>query len=98
VKIKGKAAYRYAREGKQVDIKPKIVEIKLIEILDYKWPIFKLKIVCGSGVYIRSLARDIGDKLKTGAYMAGLVRTRVGKFDIQSTIKIDSFINYSIVL
>lgn len=91
VKIKGKAAYKYAREGKQIEIKSRIVEIKSIEILDYKWPILKLKIVCGSGVYIRSLARDIGEQLKIGAYMAGLERTRVGEFTIQNASTIDNF-------
>jgi len=91
IKIKGKSAYKYARAGQKIELKPRIVEIKSIEILDYKWPVLKLKIVCGSGVYIRSLARDIGEKLKTGAYMAGLERIRVGEFDKKNSSTLEKF-------
>ncbi len=60
-----------------------------IEILNYEYPVIKLKITCGKGVYIRSLARDIGEKLKTGAYMQSLVRTRVGEFKLDDAIKLE---------
>lgn len=87
VKVGGKEAYKYARQGKEVKMKPRIVEIKLIEILDYNWPILKLKVITGQGVYIRSLARDIGEKLKTGGYLADLERTRVGQFTKDQAVK-----------
>ena len=63
--------------------------IKNIELLDYKYPIVKLKITCGKGVYIRSLARDLGEKLKTGGYLKSLIRTRVGKFTLEKAEKLD---------
>jgi tRNA pseudouridine55 synthase len=84
IKVGGKVAYKQARIGKALKLEPREVKIKNIELLDYKYPVIKLKITCGKGVYIRSLARDIGEKLKTGAYMKSLVRTRVGDFKIEN--------------
>lgn len=80
LKIKGKPAYAYAREGKNVEMKPRPVFIKEIEVLSYEYPDICLRVVTGAGVYIRSLARDIGVALGTGAYMADLERTRVGEY------------------
>ena len=90
IKIKGKPAYKYARRGQNLDLKPRLVNIKQIEILDYRWPILKLRIVCDAGVYIRSLARDIGQKLEVGAYLVDLVRTRVGEFSLDKSLKLKS--------
>ena len=89
LKIKGKPAYKYARQGGTLVLEARDVEIKNIELLDYKYPALKLKITCGKGVYMRSLARDIGEKLKTGAYMKSLVRTRVGDFKIENAVKLE---------
>ncbi len=80
VKVKGQKAYKLARKGKEVELKSRKVEVKEIEILDYKLPYLKLRFVTGSGVYIRSLARDIGRELGTGGYLYDLERTRVGDF------------------
>jgi len=80
VKIKGKEAYKLARRGQKPNLGPRPVEIKEIKILKYQWPYLKLKVTTGPGVYIRSLARDIGRELETGAYLAELERTRVGDF------------------
>lgn len=80
IKISGKPAHRRVRKGEKIELKPRKVEIKNIKILNYKWPYLEIKIVCGSGTYIRSLARDIGKKLKCGAYLKELERIRVGKF------------------
>lgn len=80
IKIKGIKAYKLARQGKPINMPPRIVEIKKIELLNYNWPYLEIKAITGSGVYIRSLARDIGRELGTGGYLAGLVRTRVGQF------------------
>jgi len=80
VKIKGKEAYKLARRGQKPNLGPRPVEIKEIKILKYQWPYLKLKVITGPGVYIRSLARDIGRELETGAYLAELERTRVGDF------------------
>ncbi|PIY95945.1 MAG: tRNA pseudouridine(55) synthase TruB [Candidatus Kerfeldbacteria bacterium CG_4_10_14_0_8_um_filter_42_10] len=93
VKIKGKKAYQLARRGKQVDLKFRQVEIKAIEILQYRWPYLKLRTVTGPGVYIRSLARDIGSKLKTGGFLADLERTRVGSFTKEKSLSLEELSN-----
>lgn len=80
IKIKGKTAYSYARKGQTVTLKPRPVQIHSIVIQKYLWPNLKIKIVCGSGVYIRSLARDIGRALGVSAYLHDLERTRVGHY------------------
>jgi len=82
VKVKGREAYKYARKGKEVKLEPRKREVKGIEILEYEWPILKLRIVTGAGVYIRSIARDLGEELRTGGYLKNLVRTRVGEYKI----------------
>ncbi len=86
IKIDGKEAYKYMRADKEVEMKPREVIIKEIELLNYEWPILSLRVVTGPGVYIRSLARDIGRALQTGGYLTGLVRTRVGDFALENAI------------
>ena len=88
-KIKGRRAYQLARKGKEVKLEPVKVTVHNIELLDYKWPIIKLKIHCGKGFYVRSLARDIGEKLGVGGYLSDLKRTRVGHFSIERAIPIE---------
>ena len=80
IKVNGREAYKLARAGREVEMKPREIEIKKIDITDYKWPVLKLKVVTGPGAYIRALARDIGDELGVGGYLADLERTRVGQF------------------
>ena len=88
VKIKGKPLYFYARKGIKINPKEREVEIKNIKIIKYKWPILKIKVLCGPGVYIRSLANDLGKYLKTGGYLKNLIRTRVDDFSLKNCIKI----------
>jgi len=71
-----------------VEMKSRIVEIKSIEITSYKWPLLSIKVVCGSGLYIRSLARDLGKKLGTGGYLHNLVRTRVGEYKLEDCLQL----------
>jgi tRNA pseudouridine55 synthase len=92
VKIEGKRAYEYARKGIAIEIKPKILEIKAIEVLNFALPVVKLRIVCGKGTYIRALARDIGEALGSGAYLTGLRRTRVGEYDLSHAINMVDFL------
>lgn len=80
INIKGQRAYDLARRGKEVKLQPRTVEIKAITIISYLWPELKLRVTTGPGVYIRSLARDLGERLGTGGYLAGLERTRVGRY------------------
>ena len=89
VKIGGRRAYKLSRAGQDVEIQPRTVSIHSISLLDFEYPNFKLKIDCGSGTYIRSLGRDIGLQLGSGAVMTNLVRDAVGEFDIASAISTD---------
>ena len=88
IKLKGKPLYEYAREGKLPEIKSRKVFVKNIEILKYEFPILKLKITTGPGVYIRSIARNLGTELKTGGYLYSLIRTRVGEVTEKDCLKI----------
>ena len=88
VKVKGREAYKSARKGIAVELKPRKVLIKKIKIIKYKWPYLLLDVVTGPGVYIRSLARDLGKKLKVGGYVADLKRIRVGEFTEKKCLKI----------
>ncbi|HEY3388506.1 MAG TPA: tRNA pseudouridine(55) synthase TruB [Prolixibacteraceae bacterium] len=92
IKIDGKRAYEYARKGIAIEIKPKILEVREIEVLSFSIPEVKLRIVCGKGTYIRALARDIGEALNNGAYLTGLRRTRVGDYDLNQAINLADFL------
>ncbi len=89
IKIKGKPAYKYARKGNKIKIEAKKIKISKIEIIDYEFPIVRLRINCGSGTYIRSLAHDLGKKLNTGGYLTALRRTKIGDFSIDSAIELE---------
>ena len=91
IKVNGKEAYKLARKGKVPELQPRKIEIKNISIIKYRWPYLWLKIVTGPGVYIRALARDIGAGLGVGGYLAGLERTRVGKFSKNKSLTIKEF-------
>jgi len=78
IKIKGKEAYKLARAGDSFTMKSRPAQIKEIELISYEWPLVSFRIVTGSGVYIRAVARDLGAKLNVGGYLASLQRTRVG--------------------
>ena len=89
IKIKGQEAYKLARKGQEVRMLPRPALIKEIEIIEYKWPYLRLRVVTGPGVYIRSLARDIGQELGAGGYLAGLERTRVGDFTKEQALTLE---------
>ncbi len=89
VKIAGQRAYRLARRGVAVEPKPRPVVVHAIELLAYAWPQATLRIRCGKGVYIRSLARDLGALLGTGGRLAGLVRTAVGPYRLERAVPLD---------
>lgn len=95
IKVSGKEAYKLARKGRAVELQPRKIEIKNIKIIKYRWPYLWLKVVTGPGVYIRALARDIGNELGVGGYLASLERTRVGKFSKNKALRIGS--KYKIV-
>jgi tRNA pseudouridine55 synthase len=91
IKIDGKRAYKYARQGKEVELKPKLLVIDEIEVLEFDKPFLKLRIVCSKGTYIRALARDIGVALKSGAHLTALERTKIGNISLQNCIDIEQF-------
>lgn len=84
VHVDGQRAYNLARQGKEFEIAPREVSVYEIELVKYAWPVLMLDVHCGSGTYIRSLARDIGTALGVGGYCSALERTAVGAFDIES--------------
>jgi tRNA pseudouridine55 synthase len=89
IKIKGKKAYELARKGQKPKIKPRKIKIYKIKLIKYKWPYLEIEVKCSKGTYIRSLANDIGKKLDCGAYLEKLIRTKIGKFNIKNSIKIE---------
>lgn len=91
VKINGKRAYEFARKGKSVELKPKTLVIDSIELLEYNLPEIIIRVVCSKGTYIRALARDIGRELQSGAYLTGLVRTRIGEYKIDECLDPETF-------
>ncbi|WP_347839737.1 tRNA pseudouridine(55) synthase TruB [uncultured Draconibacterium sp.] len=92
VKVRGKRAFNYARNGEEVKLKAKSIVIKSIEIESFNLPEVKLRIVCGKGTYIRSLARDIGEALQCGAYLTGLKRTRIGNYKLEDAFNVNFFL------
>jgi len=89
IKIDGKRAYELARKGMEQELKPREVEIKEFEITQVEKPWVSFRVVCSKGTYIRSLARDFGNALGVGAYLAELCRTRIGDFKLENALTID---------
>ncbi|MDR0823566.1 MAG: tRNA pseudouridine(55) synthase TruB [Prevotella sp.] len=95
-KVDGKRAYEFAREGRDVELKPKLLVIDEIELLDYSFPLIKVRVVCSKGTYIRALARDIGIALDSGAHLTALERTRIGEVTLDQCIsgeQIEEFVD-----
>lgn len=90
IKVGGKKLYELARQGKTIERKPRAVTIHAIVALSWRSPVLELEIECGSGVYIRSLAHDLGEALGVGAYLSSLTRTASGAFKIGDSLSLDS--------
>ena len=84
--VNGKRAYDLARKGEDVELKPKLLVIDEIELLECNLPEIKVRVVCSKGTYIRALARDIGEALNSGAHLTALERTRVGDVRIEDCL------------
>lgn len=95
IQINGKRAYELARKGEEIELKPKLLKIDEIEVLAFDEANMQLtiRVVCSKGTYIRALARDIGERLHTGAYLTALRRTRVGDTRVEDCWTIDNFLN-----
>ena len=90
-KVDGKRAYDLARKGSDMELAPKQIRIDSIELLECELPKIKIRVVCGKGTYIRSLARDIGEALGSGAYLTALARTRIGEYKLEDCINPETF-------
>ncbi|HEY8668508.1 MAG TPA: tRNA pseudouridine(55) synthase TruB [Tepidisphaeraceae bacterium] len=86
MKIAGRRAYDLARKGHDVQLAPRPVLVYSIELLDYTWPFARIRIDCGRGTYIRSIARDLGQLLGVGGYLTQLTRTASGDFTLEQSV------------
>jgi len=90
-KIEGNRAYKLARKGIEVELKPKLLVIDEIELLSFHEETLTIRIACSKGTYIRALARDIGYALHSGAHLIALQRTRIGDVTLDQCISVDDF-------
>jgi tRNA pseudouridine55 synthase len=92
IKIGGKRAYEFAREGRTAELQPREVTIHEFDITSFERPVAGFRVVCSKGTYIRSLARDFGNALGVGAFLATLCRTRIGSFRLADAMEINDVI------
>jgi tRNA pseudouridine55 synthase len=86
VKVKGKKAYEMAREGEEVDLSPRKINVYSLEVLEWAPPEVVIDVYCSSGTYVRSLANDLGNALGCGAHLVGLRRTKSGRFTLRDAV------------
>ncbi len=91
VKVEGKRAYELARENKEVELKSKKIIISEFEVKNINLPDVEFRIVCSKGTYIRSIARDFGLALNSGAHLIELERTRIGEFKLEDALNVNEF-------
>lgn len=89
IKVGGQRAYAMARRGQTVELSPRTVKVYSIDLESYHYPKLQINTSVSSGTYIRSLVRDIGQKLGTGAYLSGLRRTSVGTYLVKNSIQLN---------
>lgn len=89
LKIRGKRACDRIRAGETIETKPRRVHIDHIQLLSYDWPLAKIRVDCGRGTYIRSIARDLGQSLGVGGYLSQLRRTRSGQHRIEQAATLE---------
>src|SRR5690606_18240493 len=88
-RVDGERLYRSARRGEAREVEPVEVRIDAIEILRHDPPEVEVRVDCGSGTYIRAIARDAGEALGVGGHLSALRRTRVGRFDVTDAVPLD---------
>lgn len=91
IKVGGKRVYELARQGKEVKLEPRTVTIKEFEITKIDMPLVYFRVVCTTGTYIRSLAKDFGDAIGCGAHLSSLCRTRIGEFLNKDAMSMEAF-------
>jgi tRNA pseudouridine55 synthase len=90
--VDGKRAYTMARKGEEVALRPQRIHIYEMKLLTFQPPQISIEVTCSKGTYIRSLARDLGVELGSGAHLTGLRRTRIGSYHVEKSITIEKFI------
>ncbi len=93
IKVNGKRAYTAARAGVEIELKSREIEILEFDINTKNFPEIGFRVVCSKGTYIRSLARDFGLALNSGAYLSSLRRTKIGDFSVENAYSVDIFVN-----
>jgi tRNA pseudouridine55 synthase len=88
VKIHGRKAYEMARQGEEVELAPRRIQVYNLELLEWAPPEAVIDVYCSSGTYVRSLANDLGEKLGCGAHLVGLRRTKSGRFTLRDAISL----------
>ena len=94
LKVEGEALYKKARKGIAVEVKSRMVQVSLFELLNIRLPFVDFRVSCSKGTYIRSLVDDYGKALDSGAYLYDLKRTRIGEYQLQNAWQLTDFINY----
>lgn len=94
VRVDGVRAYKKARKGTETKMPARSVYIREIEILRFDLPVVELRVVCGKGTYIRSLAHDIGKACGSGAYLSALRRTAIGEFEVKAANKMEDLVAF----
>jgi tRNA pseudouridine55 synthase len=89
VKIEGRKAYELARKGEAVDLEPRLIRIYYIGLLDWTPPLAHIQVRCSRGTYLRSLARDLGERLQSPAHLETLRRLRLGPFSIEQAVSLE---------
>lgn len=92
IQVDGQRVYKKARKGQIVELKPREVQVQEFDITHVNFPVVHFRIVCSKGTYVRSLVRDFGRYLQSGAYLASLRRVRIGAFHVADAQTIDAFI------
>jgi tRNA pseudouridine55 synthase len=90
IKIGGKKSYDLARRGKKVELKKRKITVYSIKLVYYKYPVLKITAEVSGGTYIRSIARDVGQKLLTGAFLNNLKRTKIGSLELKNAVDLDT--------
>lgn len=91
IKVNGVRSFDLARKGEEAVLKARKIVVSAIELLSFDSPYFEIRIVCGKGTYVRSLARDLGESLHSGAYLVALRRTRIGSITLDGALTPDEF-------
>jgi tRNA pseudouridine55 synthase len=86
VKVKGRKAYEIAREGEEIQLEPRTIQVYSLELLEWDPPEAVIDVFCSSGTYVRSLANDVGESLGCGAHLIGLRRTKSGRFTLRDAV------------